>query len=77
MSAAVILKRSSQIRCHHLFKTFHAGPAGWDEQQLPDGTGNRPPVKTVRYVKTANKIGRGCFSLRGLQAEKRPGCNAS
>jgi Domain of unknown function (DUF222) len=25
-------------RIHHLFKTFHAGPAGWAEQQLPDGT---------------------------------------
>jgi hypothetical protein len=25
-------------RIHHLFKTFCAGPAGWTEQQLPDGT---------------------------------------
>jgi Domain of unknown function (DUF222) len=25
-------------RIHHLFKTFHAGPAGWTEQQLADGT---------------------------------------
>jgi Domain of unknown function (DUF222) len=25
-------------RVHHLFKTFHAGPAGWTELQLPDGT---------------------------------------
>jgi Domain of unknown function (DUF222) len=25
-------------RIHHLFKTFHAGPAGWTETQLPDGT---------------------------------------
>jgi hypothetical protein len=25
-------------RIHHLFKTFCAGPAGWVEQQLPDGT---------------------------------------
>jgi hypothetical protein len=25
-------------RIHHLFKTFYAGPAGWDEQQLADGT---------------------------------------
>jgi hypothetical protein len=25
-------------RIHHLFKTFCAGPAGWIEQQLPDGT---------------------------------------
>jgi hypothetical protein len=25
-------------RIHHLFKTFYAGPAGWTEQQLPDGT---------------------------------------
>ncbi|MGX9788658.1 HNH endonuclease signature motif containing protein [Mycobacterium sp. MMS18-G62] len=24
-------------RIHHLFKTFHAGPAGWTEIQLPDG----------------------------------------
>jgi hypothetical protein len=24
-------------RIHHLFKTFCAGPAGWTEQQLPDG----------------------------------------
>jgi len=31
-------KCSSPIRCHHLFKTFYAGPAGWTEQQLPDGT---------------------------------------
>jgi hypothetical protein len=27
----------SQSRYHHLFKTFCAGPAGWTEQQLPDG----------------------------------------
>jgi hypothetical protein len=26
---------SSQIRCHHLIKTFHDG---WSEQQMPDGT---------------------------------------
>jgi hypothetical protein len=32
------LKRPSQSRYHHLFKTFCAGPAGWTEQQLPDGT---------------------------------------
>jgi hypothetical protein len=25
-------------RVHHLFKTFCAGPAGWTELQLPDGT---------------------------------------
>jgi hypothetical protein len=25
-------------RIHHLFKTFHAGPLGWIECQLPDGT---------------------------------------
>jgi hypothetical protein len=25
-------------RIHHLFKTFCAGPAGWKELQLPDGT---------------------------------------
>jgi hypothetical protein len=25
-------------RIHHLFKTFHAGPAGWTEIQLPDGS---------------------------------------
>jgi uncharacterized protein DUF222 len=25
-------------RIHHLFKTFHAGPAGWTELQHPDGT---------------------------------------
>jgi hypothetical protein len=31
-------KCPSHVRCHHLFKTFHAGPAGWVEQQLPDGT---------------------------------------
>jgi hypothetical protein len=32
------VKCSSAIRCHPLFKTFHAGPAGWTEIQLPDGT---------------------------------------
>jgi hypothetical protein len=26
------------VRFHHLFKTFHAGPAGWTEHQLADGT---------------------------------------
>lgn len=25
-------------RFHHLMKTFHCGPGGWSEQQLPDGT---------------------------------------
>jgi hypothetical protein len=33
---------ASNIKClcrkHHLFKTFHAGPAGWTEIQIPDGT---------------------------------------
>jgi hypothetical protein len=28
---------SSQIRCHHLLKTFYCGVGGWREQQLPDG----------------------------------------
>jgi len=28
----------SQSRYHHLFKTFRAGPAGWTEIQIPDGT---------------------------------------
>jgi hypothetical protein len=32
------LKCSLASRHHHLFKTFHAGPAGWTEIQLPDGT---------------------------------------
>src|SRR4051812_22747112 len=31
------LKHSSMVRFHHLFKTFHAGPAGWTEHQLADG----------------------------------------
>jgi hypothetical protein len=35
---SVPVKCSSATRCHHLFKTFHAGPAGWTEIQLPDGT---------------------------------------
>jgi hypothetical protein len=34
--------RASNLKClcrlHHLFKTFCAGPAGWTELQLPDGT---------------------------------------
>jgi hypothetical protein len=25
-------------RIHHLIKTFHSGPGGWTEQQLPNGT---------------------------------------
>jgi hypothetical protein len=25
-------------RIHHLIKTFHTGPGGWTDQQLPDGT---------------------------------------
>jgi hypothetical protein len=25
-------------RTHHLIKTFHVGPKGWADQQLPDGT---------------------------------------
>jgi hypothetical protein len=34
----VWVKRSSRIRYHHLLKTFHSGPGGWTDQQLPDGT---------------------------------------
>jgi hypothetical protein len=26
-------------RIHHRLKTFHAGPDGWRDEQLPDGTG--------------------------------------
>jgi hypothetical protein len=26
------------IRCHHRLKTFHGGPGGWRDEQLPDGT---------------------------------------
>jgi hypothetical protein len=25
-------------RIHHLIKTFHTGPGGWTDQQMPDGT---------------------------------------
>jgi hypothetical protein len=25
-------------RTHHLIKTFHTGPGGWSDQQMPDGT---------------------------------------
>jgi hypothetical protein len=25
-------------RIHHLIKTFHSGPGGWTDQQMPDGT---------------------------------------
>ena len=25
-------------RAHHLIKTFYAGPGGWTDQQMPDGT---------------------------------------
>jgi hypothetical protein len=25
-------------RIHHLIKTFHTGPRGWTDQQMPDGT---------------------------------------
>ena len=35
---SVPVKCSSASRKHHLFKTFHAGPAGWTEIQIPDGT---------------------------------------
>ena len=54
------LECSSDIRCHHRLKTFHDG---WRDEQLPDGTGNRLPVNT------ANKLGRGCFSLRGCRQQ--------
>jgi hypothetical protein len=37
-------------REHHRLKTFHGGPSGWRDQQLADGTGNRPPVKTAKEI---------------------------
>lgn len=46
---------------------------GLKDKQLPDGTGNRPPVNT------ANEIGTGSFSPRPAQVrrkQKRPGFNA-
>jgi hypothetical protein len=32
------LKCSLASRCHHRLKTFHGGPNGWRDEQLPDGT---------------------------------------
>jgi hypothetical protein len=46
---------------------------GLKDKQLPDGTGNRPPIKTVK------EIGRGSFTPRPAQVcrkQKRPDCNA-
>ena len=45
-------------RIHHLFKTFHAGPAGWTEIQLPDGTirWTSPRGRTYTTTPTARTV---------------------
>jgi hypothetical protein len=44
------------------------------DRQLPDGTGNRPPVKAAK--KQAEKIFRPKTCVGSPVPKKRPGCNA-
>jgi hypothetical protein len=60
-------KCSSHIRYHHLFKTFHAGPAGWTEIQLPDGTIRWTSPRGRTY--TTQPLGAQFFPQLGLPTE--------
>jgi hypothetical protein len=51
-------------RIHHLFKTFHAGPAGWTEIQLPDGTIRWTSPRGRTY--TTQPVGAQFFPRLGL-----------
>ena len=55
-------------RIHHLFKPFYAGPAGWDEQQLADGTviWTSPTGRTY----TTKPLGASFFSQLAVPTEK-------
>jgi hypothetical protein len=55
-------------RIHHLFKTFHAGPAGWTEIQLPDGTITWTSPRGRTY--TSQPFGAQFFPQLGLPTEK-------
>ena len=54
-------------RIHHLFKTFHAGPAGWTEIQLPDGTITWTSPRGRTY--TSQPLGPRFFPQLGLPTE--------
>jgi hypothetical protein len=51
-------------RIHHLFKTFHAGPAGWTEIQLPDGSIRWTSPRGRTY--TTQPLGAQFFPQLGL-----------
>lgn len=46
-------------------------------RMISDGTDNRSPVKTANKSKPQINWAEDVSASEGLQAEKRPGCNAS
>jgi hypothetical protein len=57
-------------RIHHLIKTFHGGPDGWSEQQLPDGTIILTAPTGHTYVSEAH--GAALFPTLGQPTGKLP-----
>ena len=55
-------------RIHHLFKTFHAGPAGWTQTQRPDGTLTWTSPRAHTY--TTTPTGALFFPQLGLPTQK-------
>jgi len=58
------------IKCycreHHRLKTFHGGPGGWQDQQLPDGT--------VVWTSPTGRVYRGTPAGADLFPQLRPAC---
>lgn len=53
-------------REHHRLKTFHGGPDGWKDEQLPDGT--------VVWTSPTGRVYRGTPAGADLFPELRPAC---
>lgn len=62
------LKCTSAIRYHHRLKTFHGGPDGWQEVQLPDGT--------IVLTSPTGRVYRNTPAGTELFPQLRPACAA-
>lgn len=68
-SRPTALERTSSIRCHHRIKTFHGGPGGWRDEQLPDGT--------IVWTSPTGRIYRTTPGGPELFPQMRPACGTN